>query len=280
MTTHGNGAKGSKKALLKLVVLGAAAFSCSLGTSLVLSATRTPKLMDRAPPTKSDLCEPLGPSTWMSPDGDAEVYAQALAKSTPSNRLLQGDYATFHVLDGWIEGYADDSPSGQMIATCRRRIEPWLTSDCYWDHDILIQRVSDTSGKVVATRTNLPRCPSSACKALIQCIDSAWRDRPAPFPLQYSETYIATNAGAQAFNPSYLRGSLAPWHGAVPAPVYEAALTQAIASYEKDIADLRAAPSPEDVGWRHDLRINEAFVTDVRTVLAVPPPLGAGAQRQ
>lgn len=95
---------------------------------------------------------------------------------------------------GWSSGYADDSEFGEHVRQCVREWEGEQTAPCLWERDIVLKRTGSGMGKVVFARVR-PRGDhgwTSACRAVVTCLQDAWKGRLGPMPDTTDEYFAFT----------------------------------------------------------------------------------------
>jgi hypothetical protein len=106
---------------------------------------------------------------------------------------LQDDYATFGVLDGWVDGYATGDEYGDAIMDCRDKYIAKV-GQCLTAQRMVLERQSDGTGKVAYTSTRPSNAdPSPDCVSYASCVGEAWRGRTSPWPGGLDEDYLAVN---------------------------------------------------------------------------------------
>ena len=120
------------------------------------------------------------PMVWLDEGVDPKTMRTLVDQAPPLHKVLQEDYGTYGHLDGWSEGYIDDSDLGKELLACRLAHERKQKGDCHWGQALVLRRDGD-EGVVQYTevrhRGNTPRC-----RALMDCVASAYRGKRVPWP--------------------------------------------------------------------------------------------------
>ncbi len=221
---------------------------------------------------------------WRSSEIGQKVLTETLSQPMLAMDVALLDLQANADLVPWLDGLVADDEFGRAVAECRNRYERQQRSTCHWEQDIVLRRDPQGESSVVAVQprispdqnTDAPGTPfSPECKAWAQCVATAWKGRPAPFPKGASKLLTADEDGSELIALRKLVYHLGA-HG-LDSDEYKAAYRDRMARLDEKVRQREQAyAEAEDEGARsltareglyHNLLLERGRIEDARAYL-------------